>query len=221
MGAAGFSTTEKNCSTEFDGAFLGRIIRFFTGGSPTMSMSSRSGAVAGAVALCGRAMIGGSTAACTQILSILSNPGFFCQSYNGRLKNASGLPGLPGFASGFLLVSRVVRQGCSSGFWGRLILTLWHIHDLDIRISSRLRRGCRIQGPLNDGGLAARFTAAYDRRKCRITSWMHGIRQPDLGVALRATDPGFGTPPPRLFSRGHDWERPMPNADPHFLVSLR
>eukprot|EP00955_Chlamydomonas_euryale_P048797 354078-Chlamydomonas_euryale.AAC.3 len=54
MGAAGFSTSEKNCSTELGSAFLGRIIHFFTGGSPTRSMSSLW-AVAGAVALCGRA----------------------------------------------------------------------------------------------------------------------------------------------------------------------
>eukprot|EP00955_Chlamydomonas_euryale_P038438 351106-Chlamydomonas_euryale.AAC.1 len=35
---------------------FGRIIRFFTGGSPTRPMSSPSGSVAGAVALCGLAV---------------------------------------------------------------------------------------------------------------------------------------------------------------------
>eukprot|EP00955_Chlamydomonas_euryale_P072428 361399-Chlamydomonas_euryale.AAC.1 len=45
--------------------------------------------------------------------------------------------------------------------------------------------------------------------------------RPNLGVALRAADPGLGTPPPQLFSRGHDWGRPIPYADPHFLMSLR
>eukprot|EP00955_Chlamydomonas_euryale_P066989 359707-Chlamydomonas_euryale.AAC.8 len=43
--------------------------------------------------------------------------------------------------------------------------------------------------------------------------------RPELGVALRAADPG--TPPLRLFSCGHDCGRPIPNADPRFLVSLR
>eukprot|EP00955_Chlamydomonas_euryale_P107315 365757-Chlamydomonas_euryale.AAC.2 len=41
------------------------------------------------------------------------------------------------------------------------------------------------------------------------------------GVASRAADPDLGTPPPRLFSRGHDWGPPIPNTGPHFLVSLR
>eukprot|EP00955_Chlamydomonas_euryale_P081466 363581-Chlamydomonas_euryale.AAC.3 len=42
--------------------------------------------------------------------------------------------------------------------------------------------------------------------------------RPDLGVAFRAADPGLGTPPPRLFSRDHAWGRPIPNANPYFLV---
>eukprot|EP00955_Chlamydomonas_euryale_P094891 364899-Chlamydomonas_euryale.AAC.31 len=65
-------------------------------------------------------------------------------------------------------LDRDARRGYSRGLQGSwLIPTLWHIHDLDIRTSLRLRRGCtrrccRIHGPFNDGSHAAQLnTAAY------------------------------------------------------------